>query len=68
MTVQLFRIHCAGYVRPRDTNNEISAAEYALEMCRVSGTASLITDMTSGKSLGGYQIDPETGLPVSYWL
>jgi hypothetical protein len=66
MTVQAYRIYNAGYVRPKVTTDINEAAKYAREMCQVAAASSIITDMATGKTLGGCDIDPEHGTPVSY--
>jgi len=66
MAAQTYRIYNAGYVKPSLADDLDSAAKHAREMCETAEASSVIAELTSGKTVGGCDIDAQTGLPISY--
>lgn len=67
MTIKTYRVVNAGYVSPRTTWTLESAVMVARRMCEVAEASSIITDPETGKTYGGCDIDPQTGLSIG-WL
>lgn len=66
MTTKTYRVINAGYRAPKDADTLEQAVIIAQTMCDVAEASSIITDSWTGKTLGGCDIDPEFGTPVSY--
>lgn len=66
MTTKSYRVINAGYTSPRTVWSLESAVRFAYEMCNAAEASSIIVDPETGKTIGGCDIDPEFGTPVSY--